>query len=259
MTDVFRKIAIILVAIGIIICLGIAGHKVYVDWSAEKEFDVLQQEMAAADNHGDDNAPVENAYLLKDSDGAMLYTPPESLLELMAEHPDVKGWIRIKDTKIDYPILQNAEDDLYYMHRDINGKYSNPGCIFLKMGHNLDGYALHTLFGHHMKNGTMFKGIEKYYDKKAKGLDAEYAAAHSDIVVLTANEMIVLEPVACCQSVEDKDFYQVIESQSAAGSMLSAKTGTELSAGNYFVLVTCAYYTKDARTYFICRETKRYR
>jgi sortase B len=201
---------------------------------------------------------ADSQFLVRKAHGVMAYQPPETLLQLMDENPDVKGWIKIEGTMIDYPIMLNNSDGNYYLYRDMNGKTSTSGSIFMELGQDLDAYAFHCLYGHHMKNGTMFRDLDNYYDKRTGGLSESYAKDHSDITIMTANNLLKLEPVACYQAVEDSDYFTVISGETAAGAFLSAKCDKNLPAGNYFVLVTCAYYTTNARTYLVCREVGRY-
>ena len=54
----------------------------------------------------------------------------DSFKELYEQNNDMVGWIRVENTDIDYPIVQ-ADDNLYYMHKDFYKEYSYPGSIFL--------------------------------------------------------------------------------------------------------------------------------
>jgi sortase B len=245
---------IVVLSMMIIISLSVAGWKVLSDWKASVDFDKTRELVFSTEEDEDE----DKQFLVRKAHGVMAYQPPETLLNLMAENPDVKGWIKIDGTMIDYPIMLNDSDGNYYLYRDMDGKSSTSGSIFMELGQDLDAYAFHCLYGHHMKNGSMFKDLDNYYDKKTSGLNEDYAKEHSDITVMTGTTLMKLTPVACYQGVEDSDYFTVISGQTAAGAFLSSKTGKSLPEGNYFVLVTCAYYTTNARTYLVCREVERY-
>lgn len=59
---------------------------------------------------------------------------PESLVDLPAlqtEYPDIKGWISIPGTCVDYPVLQSSADDPeYYLRRTYKGEWRTAGSIF---------------------------------------------------------------------------------------------------------------------------------
>ena len=77
-------------------------------------------------------------------------------------NPDARGWISIYDTSIDYPLVQ-GEDDLEYASKDVYGKSSITGAIYLKTENAEDlSDPYNVIFGHHMDNGAMFGDLEKY-------------------------------------------------------------------------------------------------
>ena len=76
------------------------------------------------------------------------------------QNPDVVAWIQIPGTQINYPVVQGKDND-YYLHRDLNGQKSTAGTIFLDYADQADFSSLHNvLYGHHMKNGSMFKTFQ---------------------------------------------------------------------------------------------------
>ncbi|MBO7425621.1 MAG: class B sortase [Clostridiales bacterium] len=82
--------------------------------------------------------------------------------QLKEVNPDARGWITIYDTNIDYPFVQ-GEDDLEYASKDIYGKSSITGAIYMKTENSEDlSDPYNIIFGHHMDNGAMFGDLEKY-------------------------------------------------------------------------------------------------
>ena len=77
-------------------------------------------------------------------------------------NPQVVGWIFGPDTVISYPIVQ-GEDNTYYLHRLFTGESNGSGCIFLDAACAGDFSGDHSIiYGHHMKNGTMFASLGEY-------------------------------------------------------------------------------------------------
>ena len=86
---------------------------------------------------------------------------------LTAQYPDVYAWIRIPGTKVDYPIVQREGDNGYYLNHTIDGKKKTEGSIYTENYNNKDfGDANTVIYGHNMKNGSMFKTLHKYKDKQ---------------------------------------------------------------------------------------------
>lgn len=86
----------------------------------------------------------------------------DRLLEI---NNQVVGWIMIDGTNINYPILQ-AEDNDYYLRRNIEKKYSISGSIFMDYRNTnfLDKNTV--IYGHNMNSGNMFNNIMKIYKNK---------------------------------------------------------------------------------------------
>ena len=78
---------------------------------------------------------------------------------------DVYAWITVPGTVIDYPILQHPTDDTYYLNYNIDGSYGYPGCIYTESLNSKDFMDNNTvIYGHNMKNGSMFAGLHKFED-----------------------------------------------------------------------------------------------
>lgn len=92
---------------------------------------------------------------------------PIDFESLTAQYPDVYAWIRIPGTKIDYPIVQREGDNGYYLNHTIDGKKKTEGSIYTEDYNGKDFEDANTvIYGHNMKNGSMFKGLHKYKDKQ---------------------------------------------------------------------------------------------
>lgn len=85
-----------------------------------------------------------------------------SFEELRKINPDVVAWITLDGTKIDEPIVQGA-DNLEYLNKDVYGKYSLGGTVFLDSRCNKnfqDPYSI--VYGHYMEKHLMFGDLELY-------------------------------------------------------------------------------------------------
>lgn len=94
-----------------------------------------------------------------------IYECPVDFEGLWKTNQDVYAWITIPGTEIDYPILQHATDNTYYLNYNIDGSYGYPGCIYTENMNSKDFQDNNTvIYGHNMKNGTMFAELHKYED-----------------------------------------------------------------------------------------------
>lgn len=86
---------------------------------------------------------------------------------LKQTNPDVVGWIKIPGTNIDYPILQNQEEeDDYYLERTLDGQVGLPGSIYMEKYDSPDfSDNISILYGHTLHDGTMFSELKKYRER----------------------------------------------------------------------------------------------
>lgn len=85
---------------------------------------------------------------------------------LQEQNPDVYAWITIPNTLVDYPILQHPTDDEYYLNHTIDHAAGLPGSIYSEAIHPKDFTAANTiLYGHNMKNDTMFGSLHDYENR----------------------------------------------------------------------------------------------
>lgn len=92
---------------------------------------------------------------------------PIDFASLTAQYPDIYAWITIPGTKVDYPIVQHTTDNSYYLNHTVDGRKRVEGAIFTENYNGKDFSDPNTvIYGHNMKNGSMFKGLHKYKDRK---------------------------------------------------------------------------------------------
>lgn len=84
--------------------------------------------------------------------------------KLLDINKDIVGWIKIPGTKIDYPVVQ-ADNNQFYLNHNINKEVSSHGSIFMDYRSLYDEKLNMVIYGHNMKDGSMFAGLSQY--KKA--------------------------------------------------------------------------------------------
>ncbi len=87
-----------------------------------------------------------------------------TLEELVEMNPDVRGWITIDDTHIDYPVVQ-GKDNTEYLNKDVMGEFSLAGAIYLSAENSRDfSDPFNMLYGHHVEGGAMFTDVLEFKD-----------------------------------------------------------------------------------------------
>lgn len=87
--------------------------------------------------------------------------------DLFDMNNDLVGWIKVPDTKINYPVLQSTmENKNFYIDHDFYGRARGCGAIYVRESCDVFGPSDNvTIYGHHMKDMSMFAGLDYYVDK----------------------------------------------------------------------------------------------
>lgn len=109
---------------------------------------------------------------------------PINFEELWETNPDVYAWIVIPGTDINYPILQHPTDDSYYLNHNLDGSTGRPACIYTESLNNKDFTDNNTvIYGHNMRNGTMFAQLHKFEDK-------DFFDEHREIIIYLPDKVL---------------------------------------------------------------------
>lgn len=164
-----------LISAVVVLCLLTAGaYSAYALWDNAQIY-------AAVDNVQSELLPFKPA---ADADNGA------SFEELLAINPDVRGWLTLDGTAIDYPVLQ-GETNFTYINTDVYGEFALAGSIFLDSDCNgsfQDSYAL--LYGHHMDNSRMFGDLDLYKDEAFFG-------ENTTGTLILPDRTFQLETIAC--------------------------------------------------------------
>lgn len=102
---------------------------------------------------------------------------------LRKENPDIIAWIRFDnqdDVHISYPVLYSG-DNTTYLRSDIYGNYHIAGCIFLEGMNSPDLSDYHSIiYGHNMKNTTMFGDLKRYRNEDDFYDDNQYFSIYTE-------------------------------------------------------------------------------
>lgn len=175
---------------------------------------------------------------------------PESLMDfdaLRQINPDTVAWITLENSVIDYPVVQ-AEDDVYYLHHLYSGKRGASGAIFMEAENAADFSDKNTvLFGHHMKNGSMFASLDKY--RKQAYFDEHrtatlYTPYGDHVVEWFAGYVADAAPIPLV--FEGDEAFMAFLAEAYARSTFESGV-TVLPADRVVTLSTCTYVFHNAR------------
>lgn len=118
---------------------------------------------------------------------------------LYDKYEDYRGWITVNNTNINYPIVQ-GKDNSFYLHKDINKNYLASGSIFMNYLNNGFNDENTVLFGHHMRNKSMFAQLKKYKEK-------DFFYGNNDINIEVENGKKLTYKVFSAYVTDNKDNY----------------------------------------------------
>ena len=153
------------------------------------------------------------------------------LTPLFAQNSDCIGWLCIPGTAVNYPVMHTPENPQKYLRRSFYGESSQSGVPFLDRRCSLDSDNL-IIYGHNMKNGTMFSSLRNY-------TDPAFCAAHPVIEFQTSDgaDQYTVFAVAAVQKTDA--WYSFIHA--ADGADFSEQTAAILQKSLYDTGITPVY------------------
>lgn len=174
-------------------------------------------------------------------------------------NPEVIGWLSLKDTVIDYPVVKGSDND-YYLNHLYTGEWNSLGTLFVDFrNRELFEDQVSVIYGHSMLNGSMFFILERY--KRQSFYDE-----HKELIFETPDKTYSFEPIAG-MTVDAKvpflqfNFDTTNDYDSYIRSFIQRstfKTDAEFTADNKTImLIKCSDDFEDARYVLICKVSER--
>lgn len=188
-------------------------------------------------------------------------------------NPDTIGWISIPGTEIDYPVMYTPEDPDFYLNHGFDREPSAGGMIYLDAGDDCGGRKAQEpaeaeaarrnnfiLYGHHMKNGTMFAGLEQYLDPESF---KEYRTIFFDTLAGTGEyEAFAVFSMTAAEAKERLAPYLAAESKEQYGRLMEIAGAesiyemeeTPVWPQRLLTLMTCEYTQNEGRLFLMAYE-----
>ena len=250
-----RKIInIILVAI-IIVCLSIIGYKYY-NYNKDDKLNSEIQDLQPVINEASDsenNSSGENDGQDQSKDGDYVNSANEE--ELKSINSDYKMWIQIENTNINYPVVQGSDND-YYLKHNFRKESNISGTVFVESANDIDNDKNIILYGHNMRNGTMFNNITNYKEESFFNEDNKINIIMNNTLyeyeVFSVYVKNVSEVNLAIGFASEDEFINYAYNESEESLY---KKDVDFSAeDNLITLVTCSYEFTDARTIVVARR-----
>lgn len=219
-----NKLALIFFCLLLSAAAVLAGVNIY---SELKEQQKEKEDFAAVSQIAEPTVTTAQT----ESEPAEQSAAERNIQALIAENADCIGWLSIDGTNISYPVMHTPSDPQKYLRRNFYGKYSQSGVPFLDGRCDLQSTNL-IIYGHNMRNGTMFSGLKRYVDR-------EFLNAHRTVKF---------------ETVDGIRYYTVAEvlKTNTSDAWYNRITADD---GRHLILSTCYGSGKDGRLLIIAAET----
>ena len=140
-------------------------------------------------------ASIEIDHIVLERDNKQIQNVMEDILEerepesveydfdlLHQQNPDIRAWVVIPGTDINYPVCQTDNND-FYLNHNFNKKYSAFGTLFFDCQNEVDSSQNITIYGHSVKNSQMFTNIKKY-------ANIDFYKEHPIVQLITPNGLV---------------------------------------------------------------------
>ena len=250
----------------IVCCLSIIGYKFYNYFVDKKLNNEIQSfapnisEVYLSDNSEEVDANSKNVNEALDNlvnyKNKVINANEE---ELKSINNNYEMWIQIPNTEINYPVVQ-AEDNEYYLKHNFKNESNMSGTIFVDYRNNIDEDKNIIIYGHNMRNGTMFNNITKFKDES-------FFNNNNTINIIRNNTLYQYEifsvyvedesKVSLDTEFADNEIFVNYALNEGAKSIYN-KNITITEEDKIITLVTCSYEYTGARTILVGKLKKFY-
>lgn len=186
---------------------------------------------------------------------------PIDFKTLQAQNNDIYAHIIIKDTNVNYPIVQSPTDDAFYLkHKAEDKSWSASGAIYTELVNSKDfGDRVTVVYGHNGYSDTFFTTLHKFENE-------EFFNSHPYFYIYTPDRRLTYQVISAFKyddrhimnsfnfsnNSEFLEFEKNILNPSSALKNVRTQLDTELDENsNIVVLSTCITNQKSSR-YLVC-------
>lgn len=219
---------------------------IYIFYEYKKDRDVYSKLVKSALYNESYNEIESDNNLKVSNTSEKIYINEDKLKSI---NSDYKFWIRIENTKINYPVVQGKDND-YYAIYDFEHKKRKAASIFIDCRNDIQKDKNIIIYGHNMHDGSMFHDLTKFKDKSF--------LENNKTIEITMNNIKYIYEIFSVYVTSSSDNYLItafssqkdfMEYVSRAKSKSLFKNNIEFTSDDKIItLSTCSYEFNDART-----------
>lgn len=193
--------------------------------------------------------------------------------KLMEENKEIVGWIKIKNTSINYPVMWHPSDtpnNQFYLWRNYKGESNYCGSIFMDGVICKPSSQNYIIYGHHMDDGSMFGQLMKYgttsgnvdfyrstptityYSKHRKGPSTYKIISIMKLNANSDKQKFSYQIASFFDELTVLDYVDEVKSRSLIDCPVTVNENDK-----FITLSTCSYEETDNRTVIIARQLRK--
>lgn len=238
------KLLLIFIVVFIIVFAGIIiAFQLYNSYNIQAEPTTAQSQVSADES----NSLVEN---------------PIDFDTLIQGNDEIYAWIVIDDTNVNYPIVQNASDDSFYLkHKAEDKSWSASGAVYTELVNKKDfSDPITVVYGHNGYSTTMFTTLHKFED-------SSFFNEHPYFYIYTPDSKLTYQIISAFKyddrhimnSFDFKDSQVLLEFQdyilnpeSSALKNVRKQLDTEIDENSKIVILSTCITNQKSSRYLIC-------
>ena len=182
--------------------------------------------------------------------------------ELYLQNNDMVGWIKVEDTKINYPVMQSKDNPNFYLKHGFDKAYTDYGCPYVQENCDMELPSDNIIiYGHHMNNGSMFSDLCKY---ESEDFYREHTIIHFDTLDGFGEYEVVAAFKTVAYSEDGFKYYHFVHAESAEAfdeyiaqckALALYDTGVTAEYGDQLItLSTCEYSRPNGRMVVVAKK-----
>ena len=221
----------------------------------------LETEAQTAADEEDKEEEIQEKALTPEEIRAARLARLEAYQKVKELNEDMVGWVKVEGTKIDYPVLQSLYSPNFYLTHDFDKKKSVYGAPYVAEECDLTQDCPNILvYGHHMKNGSMFAALDGYLDKSFYEehpiVQFDTMDSYGDYQVMAVFSMSAVDqnnPLYSWISAGNEEafnnYVSYVKAQSVYDTGVDAQWGAHLLS-----LITCEYTHQAGRLIVVAKK-----
>lgn len=239
------KLILIFIIVFLLIFFGVYfGTAIYNNYIANRDEPTSASETVPTSNNN--NKGIKN---------------PIDFTSLQKQNDEIYAWLKVDDTNVDYPIVQNSSDDSFYLkHKAEDKSWSASGAIYTELvNHKSFNDKITVIYGHNGYGDTMFTTLHKFEKE-------DFFENHPYFYIYTTDRRLTYQVISAFKY-DDRhimnsfnfadttileEFQKYIMNPTSALKNVRTNLDIEINASSKIVILSTCINNQKSSRYLVC-------